>query len=458
MKPSDVGIENVRFGFEDYTYRTAMKFADAVVDRVTLLKVEVEVRNRAGRVSAGSGSMPLGNLWSFPSKRLSYSRTLDVMKRMAREIAAILNSFAGKSHPIEICWQLEPAFDAAAERLTRSMNLPEPVPRLSTAVVASAFDAAIHDAFGKANGINCYRGYSPEYMDHDLGRYLGPDFAGEWLPRYISESPKNRLPVYHLVGGLDPIWPGDVGNPIGDGLPEALTEWIAADGLTHFKIKLNGRDLAWDLERVLTVERAVCSVPQPSDAGYRCYSLDFNERCFEVSYVIEFLRRLQDLSPELFDRIQYIEQPTSRDLTAHPAHDMHRAAELKPVVIDEALVDFASLLQAREIGYSGVALKVCKGQSNSLLIAAAAQKFGMFVCVQDLTCPGASFLHSAGLAAHVPAVTAIEANARQYVPDANRAWARQFPELMKVQNGQIRTTRLHGPGLGTDCEVHACTV
>jgi len=52
-------------------------------------------------------------------------------------------------------------------------------------------------------------------------------------------------------------------------------------------------------------------------------------------------------------------------------------------------------------------------------LAAAAQKFGMFLCVQDLTCPGASLIHSAGLAAHVPGVAAIEANARQYMPAAN---------------------------------------
>ena len=35
-------------------------------------------------------------------------------------------------------------------------------------------------------------------------------------------------------------------------------------------------------------------------------------------------------------------------------------------------------------------------------MAAAAQKFGMFLCVQDLTCPGASLIHSAGIAARVP--------------------------------------------------------
>ncbi len=78
---------------------------------------------------------------------------------------------------------------------------------------------------------------------------------------------------------------------------------------------------------------------------------------------------------------------------------MHRAAKIKPVVIDESLVDFESLLLSRELGYSGVALKACKGHSEALMMGAAAQKYQMFLCVQDLTCPGYSFLHSASLSA-----------------------------------------------------------
>lgn len=458
MKPSDIGIEDVRFGFEDHAYRTPMKFANSVVDRVTLLKVDVAVRSRSGRVSAGTGSMPLGNLWSFPSDRLSYDQTLGVMRRMAGEIAAILSSYGGKAHPIEINRQLEPAFHAAAERVRQTLLLPEPIPPLSTLVVASAFDAALHDAFGRANAINCYRGYSADFMDYDLARYLGPEFAGEWLPQYISETPKEELAVYHLVGALDPIWPDEIERRIDDGMPESLTEWIAAEDLTHFKIKLNGRDLAWDVGRVLEVERAVHSAHNATRVQQSRYSLDFNERCTNARYVIEFLHRIAAASPRLFDEIQYLEQPTGRDLRAHPDEDMHGAAELKPVMIDESLVDLASLQIARRMGYTGVALKACKGQSNSLLLAAAARKFGMFVCVQDLTCPGASFVHSAGLAAHLPGVTAVEANARQYVPSAHLTSALQFPELLNVRGGRIRTASLNGMGLGTDCGVYACTM
>jgi hypothetical protein len=126
---------------------------------------------------------------------------------------------------------------------------------------------------------------------------------------------------------------------------------------------------------------------------------------------------------------------------------MHQASKLKPVVIDESLTDLESLLLAREMGYTGAALKACKGQSQALLMAAAAQKFKMFLCVQDLTCPGASLIHSAGLAAHIPGVAAIEANSRQYVPAANKAWEKRFPGVFDVRNGRVNTGLLNRPGL-----------
>jgi hypothetical protein len=93
-------------------------------------------------------------------------------------------------------------------------------------------------------------------------------------------------------------------------------------------------------------------------------------------------------------------------------------------------------------------LKACKGQSQTLLMAAAAQKLGMFLCVQDLCCPGASLIHSAGIAAHVPGVAAIESNSRQYCPDANRGWEDRCPGIFKVHDGSMNTSRLVGLGLG----------
>ena len=178
------------------------------------------------------------------------------------------------------------------------------------------------------------------------------------------------------------------------------------------------------------------------------YSLDFNEKCANVQYVMDFLGRVGEQSPRALDRAQYIEQPTHRDLKSNLENRMHEAAKIKPVVIDESLVDFESLQLARELGYSGVALKACKGQTEALLMGAAAQKYQLFLCVQDLTCVGASFLHSASLAARIPTVAAIEGNGRQYCPAGNQPWEANFPGMFTINDGTVQTVELSGVGLG----------
>jgi L-alanine-DL-glutamate epimerase-like enolase superfamily enzyme len=447
MKPSDIRVCDLAVSYEDYSYRTPIKFGGVALDKVTLLNVDVVIENRSGRISSGFGSMPLGNVWSFPSKVLTYNQTLEAMKSLAQQIARITSSELEPAHPIDINWILEPAYLQAAAEISQNSNLVEPIPKLCALVVASAFDAALHDGFGKVNGINCYDGYSAEYLNHDLGYYLGAEFAGERLNSYLSPRPKASLPLYHLVGALDPIFDQDIAARLNDGLPETLGEWVLADGLTHIKIKLDGNDLNWDVNRVLAVDRAVTTAGTERSVDSWCYSLDFNERCSDVDYLLEFLRCIASVSKALFDRVQYIEQPTARDLKSGLSQQIREAAVLKPVVIDESLVDFESLMLARELGYTGVALKVCKGQSNALLMGAAARKFGMFLCVQDLTCPGASLIQSAGLAAHFPSVTAIESNARQYVPAANETWKSRFPSIFEIRDGVMRTGLLDGLGL-----------
>lgn len=396
----------------------------------------------------GFGSMPLANTWAFPSRELPQERTLEAMTALARRCAQVCGDDLELGHPIEVGLALEERFLAAAAHLGRELNLPCSIPKLCTLVCGSAFDAALHDAYGKVHGLNCYRTYGPAFMNRDLGAWLGRDYAGEWPEKYLRSAPRDRMPLYHLVGALDPLDAGELARPVGDGLPETLPQWIRFNGLTHLKIKLNGDDLAWDLERILKVDRIAAETQRELGVGTWHYSLDFNERCESVEYLLEMMHRLRENAPAGFDRVQYIEQPTQRDLQAQPRTRVHRAAQLKPVVIDESLTDLESLLVARELGYTGAALKACKGQSQTLLMAAAAQKLGMFLCVQDLSCPGASLIHSAGIAAHVPGVAAIEANSRQYCPAANRGWEERFPGIFRIRDGYMDTGLLHGVGLG----------
>lgn len=447
-KPTDIVLCEVSSKTDSISLRTPLKFGGRVMTDLVVLNVTAEVETCDRRRGRGFGSMPMGNVWAWPSLQISPGGTLAAIVDLGQRLASEANQYRGIGHPLEITHDLSQSINAVAAEITRSAELAEPMPRLAQLVAASPLEAAIHDAYGKALGQNSYDLLGPEFAGRDLSAYLNVDFSGEYLDKYTLRQPKPRMPLYHLIGALDPLSKTDISPPIGDGLPETLTEWIAFNGLTHLKIKLAGNDLNWDVDRVLSVDQVTIEAQAARNCTAWCYSADFNEKCANVEYVLDFLANVRERSPAAFERLQYIEQPTHRNLRANPENRMHRAAKLKPIVIDESLVDFESLLLSREMGYSGVALKTCKGQSGALLMAAAAQKYGMFLCLQDLTCPGASFLQSASLAARVPGVAAIEGNARQYCPAGNRDFAKRFPTMFHITDGVVGTNVLDGPGLG----------
>ncbi len=439
-----IKIEALTFDLEEIRYRTPYKFGGVAMDHTTLLNVTARVRTRAGKLATGFGSMPLSNPWAFPSRTMSYDTVQDAMRELGKRLVALTNTYREFGHPIDINTALEPAWLETAAALGTELKLDTPIPKLCTLVVASPIDAALHDAFGKSLGRNCYSTYGQDLLPQDLSAYLGNEFRGEYLHSYLSSKPHPSINVYHSVGGLDPLTNADLAERLNDGLPETLPEWIRYNGLHHIKIKLQGDDLKWDIDRTVAINRIAEETSPKVDWRY---CVDFNERCPNVEALLEYLRKVKELSPRGFERIEYIEQPTARDLRADSRNAMHQAAKLRPVVIDESLTDLETLLLARDLGYTGVALKACKGQSQAMLMAAAAQKYKMFLCVQDLSCPGASLIHSAGIAAHVPGVSGIEANSRQYLPAANDAWRPKFPGIFTIKDGTMKTSGLTKPGL-----------
>jgi len=446
-KSTHIRVKEMRISYEHFPYRTPYEFGRRSVDRVTLLNVDCKVETMAGHVAKGFGSMTLGNQWSFPSEKLSYDNTLEAMKRLAERIEKIATGYTQPGHPIDINFALEPEYLKAAAEVTREMHLTQPIPKLCTLVTASPFDAAIHDAFGKAHNLNCYLTYGPEFMSYDLVHYLGPEFKGEYPSQYLLCVPKPWVWCNHSVGASDPVEASEVKKRLNDGLPQTLADWIVADGLTHLKLKLDGNNLERDVARVLHIDRVATELETHRGSRRWYYSLDFNEQCPNVDYLLEFIRRIKEGSTGCYDRINYIEQPTGRDLAATSSQLLFKASKLKPLVMDESLTGFDALLRGREIGYTGVALKACKGQSQSVLLNAAAQKFRMYVTAQDLTCPGASLIQSAGIAAHVPRLDTLESNAREFVPVANQPWLKKFPGLFEVHDGKLHTEQLTGFGL-----------
>jgi L-alanine-DL-glutamate epimerase-like enolase superfamily enzyme len=176
-------------------------------------------------------------------------------------------------------------------------------------------------------------------------------------------------------------------------------------------------------------------------------SADTNEQCAHPGYMVELLSRLREQDPVAYEAVQYVEQPTERDLLAH-RWDMRELAALKPVILDESLTTLADIDLAVELGWSGIALKACKTQSASLLALAKTEAMGLPYTIQDLTNPGIALTHSAGLAARCRPLNGLEANACQFFPATCAPEATVHPHLFSRRGGHVITESLRGPGLG----------
>ena len=312
---------------------------------------------------------------------MSYDQTLDAMKSLAGRIAAIANDCKEVCHPLDLAHVLEPEYLKAAHVVAVAGKLDEPVPTLCTLSCEPVRRGAARRVRQSARPQRI-RDLRSRTCCRTTVALPGRGLSRGALDRALLPKARARIPLFHSVGGLDPLERKDVEKPIGDGLPETLPDWISWSGLVRIKIKLSGEDLSWDVNRTLAIDRVAAAAQARRGVKDWSYCLDFNERCPNVEYVLECLRRVRAGSPGGFDRILYVEQPTARDLKANRGNVMHEASKLRPVVIDESLTDLESLLLARDMGYTGVALKACKGQSQATLMAAARPQVQMFVCLQ----------------------------------------------------------------------------
>ena len=82
MRSTDISVRDASLSYEDYRYRTPIKFGGVALDKVTILNVWMEVEG-GGKTAKGFGSMPLGNVWAWPTRTLTYDQTLGAMKQFA---------------------------------------------------------------------------------------------------------------------------------------------------------------------------------------------------------------------------------------------------------------------------------------------------------------------------------------------------------------------------------------
>lgn len=446
---TDIKLLEIESTFSDAVLRTPLKFGSGIVSAITDMRCRVLVETKDGKRGEGLGNILLSDLWGFPSQVVGHEQRDAAMRRVAEEFCKHMLDHARYGHPMELYLEAKPHLKDIAANVDAELSLAEHMPILGALVCASPVDAALTDAFGNANGISSYDGYGPDFMNYDLSQWCGPDFLGRYPADYLHPTFKSRLPIFHLVGGVDKLTRDEVtADDPQDGLPVSLEEWIERDGIRCFKVKLRGNDNAWDVERTARIAEVVTQTYQRLGITDPFYlSTDSNEMNPDPESVVDYLRRLQERSPLAYDALLYLEQPTERDLTVH-RFDLSPVAALKPVVVDEGVTDVERMDLAIELGWSGVGLKTCKGHSSALLYVAKAKEQGLVLTFQDLTNPGLSLVHEAGFAARIDTLMGFEYNARQFLPFEQPDVVAAHETLFRVVDGQVSTETLGQTGLG----------
>jgi L-alanine-DL-glutamate epimerase-like enolase superfamily enzyme len=426
--------------------RVPFKFGHETLTSVTCARVRMEIVGDDGTRAEGWGEVPLNVQWAWPSK-LTYSQRNEVMLRFCGQLTEAWCDPLQPGHAIEVGHEfLEHRLPALLEEFNQ-INSIEPMPFLAALVCCSAFDIALHDAFGKLIGKPTFETFTEGLMETDLSRYLEPatgssvSFVGKFPADFLVQ-PKDKLVACHLVGGKDLLDDADRrGDEPNDGYPVTLPQWIGRDGLRFLKIKLCGNDAAWDLDRIIRVGQIAIS------GGVTWLTCDFNCTVTEPSYVNAILDQLKDDYPRLFQMILYVEQPFPYDLENNPI-DVHSVSARKPLFMDESAHDWKMVRMGRELGWNGVALKTCKTLTGAVLSLCWAKAHGMSLMVQDLTNPMLAQIPHVQLANYAGTIMGVETNGMQFYPDASVPEQQVHPGLYRRRDGQLNLSTIHGNGIG----------
>lgn len=456
-KSTDIQPRATKLYFLPVRTRVPLKFGAETLTEVTCARVSLRVEGRKGKSAIGRGETPLNVQWVWPSA-LSYAERHKAMQTFTVMLAHAWADFDCSGHPLEIGNSfIEDELPLLLEDFNEDRS-GEPMPWLAALVCCSPFDLALHDAYGQLHGVPTFETYARDWMNWDLADFLNPavdvelSFEDRFPCDYFTHPHPETLPVWHLVGGADPLEPGDETGPLPkDEHPVFLHDWIKRDGLNCLKIKLRGNDVNWDRQRIARVGRIAF------DAGVQHLSVDFNCMVREPVYVNEILDWLKAEYPSILDAILYVEQPFPYELESHPI-DVSSVTKRKPLFLDESAHDWRMVRRGRELGWNGVALKTCKTLSGALLSLCWAKAHGMQLMVQDLTNPMLAQISHVQLAAHAPTIMGVESNAMQFYPEASAAEEKLHPGLFARRNGVLNLATLGGNGLGYGEAVAARTL
>ena len=436
----------------DVTFRLPFRFGIVTLTEAPQAFARVRIRLADGREATGVSAEMLAPKWFDKNPDLSNEENFDQL-RAALDIASALYRDAG--------------------------------PRTAFGLYAAAYHAQIDN--GQARGLNpLVACFGPALLDRAIldalcllyevpfaaafaanlpgiaVTALTPDLTDFDLPAYLATlKPAASAHARHTVGLVDPI--ADNPDPVGDGLPETLTEVIAAYGHRYFKVKVGG-DLGADLERLTEIAAAL-------DAAGPSYhvTLDGNEQYDDVDGIMALWRGMA-AEPRLErfrSAIVMIEQPIKRQVALES--DIGPLARERPVIIDEADGDLDAFPTARALGYAGVSSKSCKGLYKSIINAARCAAWNRegrggpyFMSGEDLTTQAGVAVQQDLALATLLGITHVERNGHHYVDgmrgvphEEQAAFVNVHPDLyhwagdtarLTIRDGQVALGSLDRPG------------
>jgi hypothetical protein len=232
----------------------------------------------------------------------------------------------------------------------------------------SLVEQALIDAVCRARDVRFATAVRENLFGIDLGSVY-PELADQDPGDLLPAAPTRSVAIRHTVGLTDPLTEADLADDRpDDDLPVTLSEYIRADGVTNFKIKLSA-DPNRDADRLARIADVL------ADEGvddYRC-TVDANEGYESAAaFARQWERHAADPAlSDLLDRLAYVEQPLARDeaFTPETRAVFEDEPALPPVIVDESDDSIDTAGTALEYGYAGTSHKNCKGVFKGIVNA-----------------------------------------------------------------------------------------